>query len=352
MLYEVNDGSRSLQPVRSAWTPRELELERYLVTNDEDGPLLLSESVFGEPLLLLSNQVRTRHKKRADILAIDRLGNGVIVELKRDQGRLGVETQALQYLADFSAYSGKGFLRKFRGNANVSEETLLSFIGGNADIEDINVGSRIILVARSFDPTLFSMGEWLSSKGVSFRCITYVPVEISGRKYLSFSVVFDRSAKAIYPLSFASAAREPGYFWHNIARADQRWWNFLVENNQIPACFEDSPGDQGEKILTSYVPGDTIVAYAKGFGAVGWGVVASPVKYRLLAAGDKGDLLGGCRHRLQVNWKCTTKSLSDGVAPDVIREKFEIYHPISISNSINPRNCIKLIEYMNEIFGT
>lgn len=350
MLYSVEGDS--LKSVESKWNPKELELEKYLITQDETGPKVLSESVFGEPLLLISNQVRTRAKKRADILALDRAGNGVVIELKRDQGLLGVETQALQYLADFSNYRGRNFLRKFTSKGHLTEDSILGFIGDNADIDELNSSSRVILMARSFDSTIFSLGEWLSSKGVPFRCITYTPVEIADRRLLSFSVVFDRSNEAIFPVSFSSGIREPGYFWHNIARADDDWWKFLVEKGQIPACFEDSPGDQGEKILTSYRPGDTIIAYAKGYGAVGYGVVKDPLKYRLLNVGDKDDRLkGSCRHRLHINWRSTAKSLKDGISPTRVREDFGIYHPVSTSVSIDSKKCQNLINLLKEQFS-
>jgi len=258
MLFKINPTSGVLENVHSDWAPRELELERYLVTQADVGIPVMSESVFGEPLLLVSNQVHTSAKKRADILALDRAGNGVIIELKRNAGRLGVETQALQYLADFSNYRGRNFLRKFSANPGVSEETVLGFVGDKANIDQLNARSRVILVARSFDETVFSLGEWLSSKGVAFRCISYFPVRVGDAQLLSFSIAFDRSPDALYPLTFSSAAREPGIYWHNIARADQSWWNFLVSESQIPACLENSPGDQGEKVLTKYVPGDIV----------------------------------------------------------------------------------------------
>lgn len=139
MLFKINPVTGALERVQSEWSPKELELERYLITRGDSNIPVMSESVFGEPLLLVSNQVRTNAKKRADMLALDRAGNGVIIELKRNAGRLGVETQALQYLADFSSYRGANFLRKFSGS--VSEETLLGFVGDKANIEDINVSA-------------------------------------------------------------------------------------------------------------------------------------------------------------------------------------------------------------------
>lgn len=351
MLLKINPTTKLLENVHSNWIPGELELERYLVTQADGEAPVMSESVFGEPLLLVSNQVRTSAKKRADILAIDRAGNGVVIELKRNAGRLGVETQALQYLADFSNYRGRNFLRKFSRNPGASEETILGFVGDNADIDQLNARARVILVARSFDETLFSLGEWLSSKGVAFRCIAYLPVQIGDAQFLSFSVVFDRSPDSIYPLTFSSSAREPGIYWHNIARAEESWWAFLVSHGQIPACFDNTQGDQGEKILKRYVSGDIVVAYAKGYGAIGWGEIEDPNTYRLIDHGDKADILGGdCRHRISIRWNATARELRDALTPDEIRRDFNIYHPISTSVSMNATNGKKLIAKLSERF--
>lgn len=352
MLFQLNDAGRSIAAVRSNWNPTELELEQLLVAPSDDASVqVLSEAVFGEPLLLLSNQVRTRAGKKADILALDRAGNAVIVELKRDFGQLGVETQALQYLADFSAYRGEQFLAKFAPTVS-KRDAVLGFLGNESTVADINKVSRIILVARAFDETVFSLGEWLSSKGVAFRCVVYTPLEAGGFKYLSFSVVFDRSPESLFRLVFSPSAREPGYFWHNIARADESWWRRLVAAGQIPACFDDSPGDQGERILTRYVAGDVVLAYAKGFGAVGWGEITSGSTYKLLQTGDKEDFLGGeCLHRLRICWKATAKSLSDGMPADMVRNEFGIYHPISTSVSINEQNGKRLVDALSKRFG-
>jgi hypothetical protein len=352
MLFEINNNR--LSPFHSSWNPKELELEDFIITSVESEVPLLDPSVFGEPLLLISNQVKTRNKKRADILALDRSGNGVIVELKRDSGSLGVETQALQYLADFSAYKGMDFIKQFSRADHNLEDSVRSFLGAAADdsVEYINSRSRLILMARSFDPTIFSMGEWFSDKGVPFRCVEYSPIEIESRRFLSFSIAFDRSAESIFPISFANSSREPSIYWHNIASANDNWWKFLIEEGQIPACFNNEEGDQGWKILNGFVAGDRIVAYAKGYGAVGWGEIRDPNSYSLIDEGSPFDKLeGDCRHRLSINWKATAQSLSEGLPPNEVREHFGIYHPISTSVSINQSKGEKLIKNLNERFG-
>jgi RecB family endonuclease NucS len=114
MIFRIVRGDPSkplLEGYRSQWEPAELELERYLLSTEE--PDHLERDVFRERLLVVSNQVRTREAKRADILALDKYGNSVIVELKRHAGKLGVDTQALQYLADFLEIQGSRLHRPF-----------------------------------------------------------------------------------------------------------------------------------------------------------------------------------------------------------------------------------------------
>lgn len=350
MLFNVDVDNNKMTKHKSSWEPEELKLENYIITTSEGSDVkVLDFSVFGEDLLFISNQVRTRNKKRADILALDRGGNAVIVELKRGVGFLGVETQALQYLADFSSYKGIDFVKHFSKKRQKLEENIHSFIGDDVKIEDLNKSSRIILVARQFDPTIFSMGEWLSNKGVAFRCIEYSPLKIGTQHFISFSVVFDRSSESMYALSFNSSAREPGIFWHNIAFADDDWWKYLVQEEQIPACFEN--GERGAILLKKYIKGDRVIAYAKGYGAIGWGVIDDPSSYRLIDEGDSGDLRNGdCRHRLNIKWKVTASNLNEGLEANVIRNQFEIYHPVSTSVSIGHEKGERLMEKLNKKF--
>jgi hypothetical protein len=347
MIFEVDSKTKTLNAYKSFWNPRELELEEYLISTAEEEVPTLNSSVFGETLLLVSNQVRARAGKRADILALDHMGNSVIIELKRKNSPLGVETQALQYLADFSKFKGQAFIKRFLADNPGLEENIYGFLGDEVKTEDINKNSRIILLARSFDPTLFSMGEWLSSRGIAFRCIEYTPIEHDGKRFLSFSVAFDRCPEAIFPLAFHSQIRQPGYFWHNIGIASDKWWSYLVQAGQIAACFDGQPGDQGEKILKNYIQGDTIVAYATKHGAVGWGVIKNPASYRLLKAGCKDDIADGdYLHRLDIEWKYTAATIADAISPKKLLDNYGIFHPRSTCVRIDPNKAKHLINNM------
>jgi hypothetical protein len=138
----------------------------------------------------------------------------------------------------------------------------------------------------------------------------------------------------------SSNSRAPEFFWHNLgprtsgseppsktnslgipAEPQNAWWRHLVAKGEISANWRNAP-DKAEKCLRSYVRGDTVIAYASGHGAVGWGVVESP-KYIRVAKGDPEDVYprqGLHLHRLKgVSWKEHTGILENALPPEEIR---------------------------------
>jgi hypothetical protein len=350
MIFSISADSKSISRFASSWNPRELDVEGYIFQGAEDSEGLLNSAVLGEPLLLVKRQVETFQKKRADILAVDRQGNGVIIELKRDAGAAGVETQALQYLASFAPFAGRDFISRFSPNPTLLEDRVRGFLG-DIPLEQVNRRHRIILVARTFDRTLFSMGKWFGSNGVAFRCIEYTPVEIEGRRFISFSVAFDQAPPEVFPFAFSNSLREPQTFWHNIGDSQKTWWNYLCLASQIPASWDNEPNDPGEQLLRSYVIGDRVIAYGTGVGALGWGVIER-VDYKLIPLNSADDVMGGkLRHRLRIKWKSVAADIAAALPSHEIREGFGIYHPISTSVKIDSHKADKLVAALSARFG-
>ena len=352
MLFELDGPADSkmsrLKPIRTTFNPTEIELERLLVEPGADGETeVLSEMVFGEELLFLGSQIKTADNKRADILALDRSGNLVIVELKRHDAKVGVETQALKYLADFSSHRGEGFLEFAAEIGDDLENKIKSFLGPY-DFKDLNSNTRMILVARGFDPTVLSIGEWLGEHGVPFRCVQYTPVHVEGRQFISFENYFERSERNLH-LPFARSRVRSGlrYYWHNIGYPIQEWWDAGKSQSELSCGFKGERGDQGTVILEQkYTSGDTIIAYAKGYGAIGYGVIPSTAKYRLLEEGDDFGGLGH-PHRLDIEWKRVTGPLEDGIPAGEVRERHDLYHPVSTSCEIAPEKAKAVIAEMD-----
>ncbi len=322
---------------------KEAKLEELLKSPDENG--FLNENIFGEQLLFLGTQIRTKDKKRSDILAIDSYGNSVVVELKKDKGKLGVETQALQYLADLATFKGKAFMEKFLPLTPNLEDTLKGFLGNDYDLNKLNSKQSIILIARSFDPSLFSMGQWLSEQGVPFKCITYNYFKTNEEEFISFSIVFDQFSNKKKILSFNSPlnqTREPEVYWFNIGFKEQEAWDKMKEKKFVPAGFDGSPGDRGELIMTSFIKGDKIVAYASGFGVVGFGAVNAET-YKLTELNSSEDYFDGrYLHRIGIQWEQKIDLLIEAITPITLKEIVGLSNPIQ-TKQIFPSDKIQAL---------
>jgi len=165
MLFRVN--KEKLEQCEDTWQHKELEIEKLIVsTTNKDNPIL-PEEIFGEELFFIDRQIVNYDNKRSDIIALDKNGCVVIIELKKDIGKLGVEMQDLQYLSSMSPYRGRAFLDEFCKKQN--NDDIDQFLNEGIGIDNVNDRSRIILVARYFDRALFSMGKWLSDQGIAFN---------------------------------------------------------------------------------------------------------------------------------------------------------------------------------------
>jgi len=349
MIFNVDN--HKIEKINEYWDIKELKLEKILITLDED-EFLLNEEIFGEELFLIDHQVQTKEKKRADIFALDKNGNAVIIELKKEKGRMGVETQALQYLADFSRYKGSDFIDQYK--LKDKEEIILDFLYDDITIKDLNNKSRIILIAQYFDSALFSMGEWLSENKVAFKCISFEPILIKDEKFLQFSVIFDqKTIDTKTRLIFSGKKRTPQNYWHNNSKKPNKdWWLYLIKNNVISASYDNQPGDRGEIILKKYIKDDIVFAYFSKIGCVGYGRIDKGYHgYQLIEKNSKDDKYpkaGYHLHRLSIKWISCIKNFDNAISSKELKEKFNIAHPIQTSSTIKKGDVEKLkIELKN-----
>ena len=131
MLFEVNNNN--LDKCIDTWKHLELDIEKLIISRISEESPILDEDIFGEELFFVNRQIVNSDKKRADIIAIDKNGALVIIELKKDEGRLGVEMQALQYLSNFSQIKCDDFVNKYCKN---KDDELKQFLNDEIDISD------------------------------------------------------------------------------------------------------------------------------------------------------------------------------------------------------------------------
>lgn len=121
-----------------------------------------------------------------DILAVDELGNTVVVELKRDEAPRSVITQALEYASeiqdteyDYLNSRYESFLREEQEH----DDEFLSLQEAHADhfdldeplsVREFNNEQRLILVASEFDDDkLLNMADFLRNHGIDVIAVEY-----------------------------------------------------------------------------------------------------------------------------------------------------------------------------------
>lgn len=159
------------------------DLEKWIKTN----PIIL-----GEDVLIIGEQVQTK-SGTADFLGIDKSGNTIIVELKRDKLPREVLAQAVDYASDMASWDTDKLSEvctKFTGQ---SLEDYLNENFEEIDLEDLTINNtqRILLVGFSVEESLQRMIEWLSNNyGVSVNAIVlkYVKTK-NGEELIARTVI-------------------------------------------------------------------------------------------------------------------------------------------------------------------
>jgi len=144
--------------------------------------------ILGEELLVITTEYDKFDKtnERLDILALDKDGILVIIELKRDDSGKYVDLQAIKYAAYCSTLRLDDICLLYQTYSNMhgknlsdeqGREYILDFIE-DEEFEEINERPRIILVARQFRPEVTASVIWLRKFGVDLSCVRLAPYDL------------------------------------------------------------------------------------------------------------------------------------------------------------------------------
>ncbi len=118
-------------------------------------------SILGEDLLIVGKEFSgfDRTNERADLVAVDRYGKIVVIELKRDDSGADVHWQAIKYASYFSQATPDAIVRMLAQHEEIpeaeAEETLKRHMEAD-DLDNLNDGQRILLVSHRFAPEVTS----------------------------------------------------------------------------------------------------------------------------------------------------------------------------------------------------
>ncbi len=230
-VWQIVDGT--LQPVTASMYQagrREVEdLQQWIRSHP---------AILGEDLAVIGEQIPTK-TGLVDFLAIDRAGNLVVVELKRDRLPREALAQAVDYASDVAGWDADKVSEVCVKYADQTVQDLLNESFGSIDLGDlvINKVQRILLVGFSIEEPLQRMIEWLSSTyGVSVNAIVlaYIRTE-SGDELIARTMVIpeeiDRERVSRRQLQI-SMSDEPGSYGPDELVALLR--SYLTESRLTP----------------------------------------------------------------------------------------------------------------------
>ena len=120
-------------------------------------------SILAEDVVIIGEQVQTKSGP-ADFVGIDKSGNVVVIELKRDSLPREALAQAVDYASDIASWDIERLGEICLKHTQEPLEDYLNEKFPNVDLEDMsfNQSQRLLLVGTSVEESLQRMVEWLS----------------------------------------------------------------------------------------------------------------------------------------------------------------------------------------------
>ena len=171
--WQIANGK--LEPVDAALKDGHIEqdLESWIESNP---------AIIGSDIMIIGRQVATKSGP-IDLLAVDKSGNTVIIEIKRDELPRECLAQAIDYASDVAEWTIERLDEECSDYAEKPLEDAFAEAFPEVDLEALNLNSaqRIVLVGFSVEASLERMIEWLSeSYGVNVNAIVLSYVKTSG----------------------------------------------------------------------------------------------------------------------------------------------------------------------------
>lgn len=154
----VNGKLEPIETTMSGTGRKEEDLEDWIKEKPE---------ILGQDILIIGKQVPTESGQsgRIDFLGIDKSGNLIIIELKRDMLSRDALAQAIDYASAIASWDVDKISEVCTNYTGRKLEDYLNEELMDVDLENlmINESQRILLVGFSVDESLQRMIEWLSN---------------------------------------------------------------------------------------------------------------------------------------------------------------------------------------------
>jgi len=159
-----SDSNVTLTEYPRILTSKEKLMEDFL----EKNPTILEKGI-----MIIGRQVDTGEGGIIDLLGLDKQGNVVIIELKKEKTPRTVIAQILEYGHWAQENLSYDNLNKIAKRKHIVNGSLMEkFIGWTGENEpDFNLNQKLFIVAEEIDEKIESLVNYLNEKGIDISCV-------------------------------------------------------------------------------------------------------------------------------------------------------------------------------------
>ncbi len=199
--------------------------------------------ILGEDLLIVSIEFDRFDKSsdRLDLLAVDRQGNLVVVELKRDSAAGYADLQAIRYAAMVSSMNIDklvpyyvAYKKKYDNEAlsdRDAREKIVEFVESDSFVE-LSTKARIILCSEGFSQEITATVLWLRDSQIDISCVSITPYKIDGKVVIVPKVIIPLPEARQYLIDIR---RKEEVRESSGRRVRPKTMKILLENNLVKA---------------------------------------------------------------------------------------------------------------------
>jgi len=230
--------------------------------------------------MVIGRQVKTDHGGSIDLLAIDRDGNIVVIELKRAKTPRDIVAQVLDYGSWVRALDDVAIARIWTDYAHshskaspdvAIDAAFCEHFGVNTMPSELNQSHDLVIVATSLDVSTERIVGYLADEyGVRVNALFFRAFRDGDREYLARAWLREPAASPGVGETKATKREWNGEFYVSFGGNPNRSWDEAVKYGFVPA----GGGSWYTNTLKTLSPGDRIWVNVPGpTGYVGVGVV-------------------------------------------------------------------------------
>lgn len=224
--------------------------------------------------IIIGQQVTIENRGRIDLLAMDKDGSLIVVELKRDRTPRDIIAQTLDYaswVARLTTSDVHDLCRKHNGR---SLDEIYRERFSTSPPDTLNATHQMMIVAGSMDETTKRIIEYLSEEhGVGINVVFFNIFEQGEMQFLATDTLLEQE-EVVERATRKARAPWSGYWYLTAGAESDVAWEDLRQNGYVVA----SGGKWYSDGLARLSSGDRVFFYQKNAGYLGYGIVKTEMK--------------------------------------------------------------------------